>query len=161
MGLFLFFSSLSLYFSFSFSDSFLVLSLFTFLSFLWPHKLQARSRPARRSRSCTRGWKAPSSEPSGADGRVTRFGGWSGKEKLPFGEEDLFFSSVDFQGNLSLLEYHYWKGPMRNGCGCQNRFGIPFWLVGEFTTHFRTYVRWGLGCSLGLREFGPWPNALP
>ena len=21
----------------------------------------------------------------------------------------------------------------------QDRFGIPFWLVGEFTTHFRTY----------------------
>ena len=28
----------------------------------------------------------------------------------------------------------------RHGCGCQNRFGIPIWLVGEFTTHFRTYV---------------------
>ena len=33
----------------------------------------------------------------------------------------------------------------------QNRFGIPFWLAGEFTTHFRTYfsgwiesdVHWG------------------
>ena len=23
------------------------------------------------------------------------------------------------------------------GCGCQDRFGIPFWWVGEFTTHFR------------------------
>ena len=37
------------------------------------------------------------------------------------------------------------------GCGCQNRFGIPFWLVGEFTTHFRTNfsggwaVHWGYG----------------
>ena len=37
------------------------------------------------------------------------------------------------------------------GCGCQKRFGIPFWLVGEFTTHFRTYfsrdwdVYWGYG----------------
>ena len=36
------------------------------------------------------------------------------------------------------------------GC-CQNRFGIPFRLVGEFTTHFRTYfsgdwdARWGHG----------------
>ena len=27
----------------------------------------------------------------------------------------------------------------RLGCGCQNRFGIPFGVVGEFTTHFRTY----------------------
>ena len=57
------------------------------------------------------------------------------------------------------------------GCGCQNRFGIPFWLVGEFTTHFRTYfsgctsildfsvvglgpVRWGL-CDLGFDPLGP------
>ena len=36
-----------------------------------------------------------------------------------------------------------------HGCGCQNRFGIRFWLVGEFTTHFRTCfsgdweVHWG------------------
>ena len=29
--------------------------------------------------------------------------------------------------------------PARNGRGCQHRFGIPFWLVGEFTTHFRAY----------------------
>ena len=44
----------------------------------------------------------------------------------------------------------------------QNRFGIPFWLVGEFTTHFRTYfsgwiesdVHWGY--DLG---FDPWPPA--
>ena len=33
----------------------------------------------------------------------------------------------------------------------QNRFGIPFWLVGDFTTHFRAYfsadwdVYWGYG----------------
>ena len=41
-----------------------------------------------------------------------------------------------------------------------NRFGIPFWLVGEFTTHFRTYfsgwiesdVHWGL-----TGAFDPWP----
>ena len=32
-------------------------------------------------------------------------------------------------------------GTRRWGCGCQNRFGIPFWLAGEFTTHFRTYFR--------------------
>ena len=42
-------------------------------------------------------------------------------------------------------------GLFRCGCGSQNRFGIPFWLVGEFTTHFRAYfsgdwdVRWGYG----------------
>ena len=35
--------------------------------------------------------------------------------------------------------------------GCQNRLGIPFWLVGEFTTHFRAFFRgdwdvhWGYG----------------
>ena len=43
------------------------------------------------------------------------------------------------------------------GRGCQHRFGIPFWLVGEFTTHFRTYFSWGLRCSLGVRAFDPWP----
>ena len=37
------------------------------------------------------------------------------------------------------------------GCGCQNRVGIPFWLVGEFTTHSSTYfsgdldVHWAYG----------------
>ena len=36
------------------------------------------------------------------------------------------------------------------GRGGQNRFGIPFWLVGEFMV--------GLGCSLGdNRAFDPWP----
>ena len=46
-----------------------------------------------------------------------------------------------------------------DGCGCQNRYGIPFWLVGEFTTHFRTYFSgdWDvhLGYDLG---FDPWPD---
>ena len=28
------------------------------------------------------------------------------------------------------------------GRGCQHRFGIPFWLVGEVTTNFRTYFSW-------------------
>ena len=38
-----------------------------------------------------------------------------------------------------------------NGSGGQNRFGIPFWLEGEFTTHFsRDFsgdwdVHWGYG----------------
>ena len=31
--------------------------------------------------------------------------------------------------------------PEPHGCGCQNRFGIPFWLLGEFTTHFRTILQ--------------------
>ena len=35
-------------------------------------------------------------------------------------------------------------------CGCQYRFGIPFWLVGEFTTHFEPILVVGLGCSLGV-----------
>ena len=34
----------------------------------------------------------------------------------------------------------------------QYHFGI-----GEFTTRFRTYFRWGLGCSLGVPAFDPWP----
>ena len=48
------------------------------------------------------------------------------------------------------------------GCGCQNRFGIPFWLVGAFTTHFRTCfsgdwdVHWGFDLA-----FDPRPNILP
>ena len=45
--------------------------------------------------------------------------------------------------------------------GCHNRFGIPFWGIGEFTTHFRTYfggwiesdVHWGYDL-----DFDPWPN---
>ena len=36
-----------------------------------------------------------------------------------------------------------------NGCGGQNRFGIPFWLVGEFTTHFRTYFGGWIGRFTG------------
>ena len=41
----------------------------------------------------------------------------------------------------------------------QSRFGIPFWLEGEFTTHVRTYFSgdWDFhwGCDLG---FDPWPH---
>ena len=44
------------------------------------------------------------------------------------------------------------------GRGGQNRFGIPFWLVGECTTHFRTYFCGWIGSrSLGVR-FGFGPN---
>ena len=35
--------------------------------------------------------------------------------------------------------------------------GIPFWLVGEFTAHFRTHFS-GLGCSPQIRDFDPLPN---
>ena len=31
----------------------------------------------------------------------------------------------------------------------QNRFGIPFWLVGEFTTHFRTDFSGWIGMFTG------------
>ena len=51
--------------------------------------------------------------------------------------------------------------PQNRGCGGQIRFGIPFWLVGEFTTHFFLDFRgigfpdvhWG--CDLA---FDPWPE---
>ena len=38
----------------------------------------------------------------------------------------------------------------RYGCGCQNCFGIPFWLVGEVTTHSSLFgwdwdVHWANG----------------
>ena len=38
--------------------------------------------------------------------------------------------------------------------------GIPFWLVGEFTTHFRTYflvgIEWDVHWGYDL-DFDPWP----
>ena len=37
----------------------------------------------------------------------------------------------------------------RDGNGGQNRFGIPFWLVGEFTAHFRTYFSGWIGIFTG------------
>ena len=43
------------------------------------------------------------------------------------------------------------------GCGCQDRFGMPFWLVGEFTTNFRTYFSGDWDVHWGLRAFDPWP----
>ena len=39
------------------------------------------------------------------------------------------------------------------GRGCQHRFGIPFWLVGEFTTHVTIYFS-GIGMFTGGY---PWP----
>ena len=44
------------------------------------------------------------------------------------------------------------------GCGCQNRFGIPVWLVFEFATHFRTYFGgdWDVHFWYDL-DFDPWP----
>ena len=43
----------------------------------------------------------------------------------------------------------------------KNRFGIPFWLVGEFTTHFRTdFSRdWDAHWGYDL-DFDPWPLGL-
>ena len=43
-----------------------------------------------------------------------------------------------------------------SGCGCQNRFGIPFWLVGDFTTHFRTYFSgdWDVYWAYGILTHG-------
>ena len=37
--------------------------------------------------------------------------------------------------------------------------GIPFWLVGEFTTHFRTYFSGWIESDVhwGVRGFDPWP----
>ena len=55
------------------------------------------------------------------------------------------------EGLKAAVPWWFYFAPYPYGCGCQNRFGIPFWLVGEFTTHFRTYfngdwdVRWGTG----------------
>ena len=42
-----------------------------------------------------------------------------------------------------------WKRLWLNGCGCQHRFGIPFWLVGEFITHLRTYFSGWIGMCIG------------
>ena len=41
-----------------------------------------------------------------------------------------------------------------NGCGSTP---IPFW--GRCTTRFSLFV-WGLGCSLGVRDFDPWPYTI-
>ena len=38
--------------------------------------------------------------------------------------------------------------------GCGSKPMVPFW--GGCTTHFSLF-EWGLGCSLGLRDFDPWP----
>ena len=45
-------------------------------------------------------------------------------------------------------------------CWSFDRFGIPFWLVGEFTTHFRTYLsgHWDVHWNLTDLDLDPWPN---
>ena len=45
---------------------------------------------------------------------------------------------------------------LKYGCGCQNRFGIPFWLVGDYTTYFRTYFSgdWDVDWRHGLLSHG-------
>ena len=36
--------------------------------------------------------------------------------------------------------------------------GVPFWLVGEFTTHFRTHFSWDWDVHWGYDlAFDPWP----
>ena len=50
---------------------------------------------------------------------------------------------LEFGFEIALVEMACPNGfasKTKHGCGCQNRFGIPFGLVGEFTTHFRTYL---------------------
>ena len=42
----------------------------------------------------------------------------------------------------------------------QNRFGIPFWLVGEFTTHFGISGDWDVHWGYDL-DFDPWPYVEP
>ena len=43
------------------------------------------------------------------------------------------------------------------GRGCQHCFGIPFWLVGEFTTHCTIYFSGDWDVHWGVRAFDPWP----
>ena len=45
------------------------------------------------------------------------------------------------------------KGQHINGRGSTPM--VPFW--GRFTAHFSLF-EWGLGYSLGVRGFDPWPN---
>ena len=39
--------------------------------------------------------------------------------------------------------------------GCGSKPMVSFW--GRCTTHFSLF-QWGLGCSLGVRAFDPWPS---
>ena len=55
-------------------------------------------------------------------------------------------------------------GAAENGCGGENRFGIPFWLVGEVTTHFRTCFSGWIGMLTGGTIWilsHAWPNGNP
>ena len=42
----------------------------------------------------------------------------------------------------------------RGGCGCQNRFGLPFWLEGEVTHFGRSILVVGLGYDLDFEPSG-------
>ena len=85
---------------------------------------------------------APAQKPEGGAGKTTCF-------CFP----DTSANQTPLQQNLNKL------GNPRPICG-QNRFGIPFCWVGEFTTHFRTGilvgglvdVHWGYDL-----DFDPWP----
>ena len=62
---------------------------------------------------------------------------------------------------VPLLEVANWLYPRLRpyGCGCPNRFGVPFWLVGEFTTHFRAYFSGWIGMFTGgtIGFLSSWP----
>ena len=45
--------------------------------------------------------------------------------------------------------------------GGQNRFGIPFWLVSEFTTHFSQDFSGDWDGDWGYLDFDPWPHGKP
>ena len=57
---------------------------------------------------------------------------------------------VQYPGSYELAK-------LQSGCGGQNRFGVPFWLVGELPPILGPMLVVGLGCSLG-RDFDPQPD---
>ena len=59
-----------------------------------------------------------------------------------------------FQGFPFSLLAIFRSTDQRYGCGCQNPDGIPF--LGGCTTDFSLFLS-GLGCSLGVQVFDPWP----
>ena len=60
---------------------------------------------------------------------------------------------------MSLTQQHErWREVVEDSCkercGCGSKPMVPFW--GRCTTHFNPFW-WGLGCSLGVLAFDPWP----
>ena len=79
---------------------------------------------------------------------------YQGRESVGWGHQ--FAGEKSGWGFIRSGDRYQWLGDEirsgdRYGCGCQNRFGIPCWLVGEFTTHFRLDfggdwdAHWGYG----------------